>query len=195
MGLLGKLSSPRSPSHNVFLLPYLPAGLWPFLGLSGILRLLLQELSLFYSRDVNGLCLLYDLLHSPWLQALLKVSASCLFLLWLAKVSVQSFWSMYLSLVFLSLPVVLHWFHIFRLRSFLTVLIFFSFLFLGFIITDLLLQRAMGWHNTASASSPAFDSSLFCLGHFGWYSELCEVPALTCTKLWDRPPITAKQVC
>ncbi|EDL00120.1 membrane protein, palmitoylated 4 (MAGUK p55 subfamily member 4), isoform CRA_b, partial [Mus musculus] len=42
-------------------------------GLSGILRLLLQELSLFYSRDVNGLCLLYDLLHSPWLQALLKV--------------------------------------------------------------------------------------------------------------------------
>lgn len=44
-------------------------------GLSGILRLLLQELSLFYSRDVNGLYLLYDLLHSPWLQALLKVSA------------------------------------------------------------------------------------------------------------------------
>uniref|UniRef100_D3ZUC7 MAGUK p55 scaffold protein 4 n=1 Tax=Rattus norvegicus TaxID=10116 RepID=D3ZUC7_RAT len=42
-------------------------------GLSGILRLLLQELSLFYSRDVHGLCLLYDLLHSPWLQALLKV--------------------------------------------------------------------------------------------------------------------------
>ncbi|XP_052049355.1 MAGUK p55 subfamily member 4 [Apodemus sylvaticus] len=42
-------------------------------GLSGILRLLLQELSLFYSRDVNGLCLLYDLLQSPWLQALLKV--------------------------------------------------------------------------------------------------------------------------
>ncbi|XP_073927518.1 MAGUK p55 subfamily member 4 isoform X1 [Castor canadensis] len=42
-------------------------------GLSRILRLLLQELSLFYSRDVNGVCLLYDLLHSPWLQALLKV--------------------------------------------------------------------------------------------------------------------------
>ncbi|XP_038171458.1 MAGUK p55 subfamily member 4 [Arvicola amphibius] len=42
-------------------------------GLSGILRLLLQELSLFYSRDVNGVYLLYDLLHSPWLQALLKV--------------------------------------------------------------------------------------------------------------------------
>ncbi|XP_042522954.1 MAGUK p55 subfamily member 4 [Dipodomys merriami] len=42
-------------------------------GLSSILRLLLQELSLFYSRDVNGLCLLYDLLHSPWLQALLKI--------------------------------------------------------------------------------------------------------------------------
>nr|XP_048284717.1 MAGUK p55 subfamily member 4 [Myodes glareolus] len=33
----------------------------------------MQELSLFYSRDVNGLYLLYDLLHSPWLQALLKV--------------------------------------------------------------------------------------------------------------------------
>ena len=36
---------------------------------------MLQELNLFYSRDVNGVCLLYDLLHSPWLQALLKVSA------------------------------------------------------------------------------------------------------------------------
>ncbi|KAF6115079.1 membrane palmitoylated protein 4 [Phyllostomus discolor] len=42
-------------------------------GLSQILRLVLQELNLFYSRDVNGLCLLYNLLHSPWLQALLKV--------------------------------------------------------------------------------------------------------------------------
>ncbi|XP_021573840.1 MAGUK p55 subfamily member 4 isoform X4 [Carlito syrichta] len=42
-------------------------------GLSKILRLLMQELSLFYSRDVNGVCLLYDLLHSPWLQALLKI--------------------------------------------------------------------------------------------------------------------------
>nr|XP_020143857.1 MAGUK p55 subfamily member 4 isoform X3 [Microcebus murinus] len=42
-------------------------------GLSQILRLVLQELSLFYSRDVNGVCLLYDLLHSPWLRALLKV--------------------------------------------------------------------------------------------------------------------------
>ncbi|XP_004458943.2 MAGUK p55 subfamily member 4 [Dasypus novemcinctus] len=42
-------------------------------GLSQILRLVLQELSLFYSRDVSGVCLLYDLLHSPWLQALLKV--------------------------------------------------------------------------------------------------------------------------
>uniref|UniRef100_H0X3E0 MAGUK p55 scaffold protein 4 n=1 Tax=Otolemur garnettii TaxID=30611 RepID=H0X3E0_OTOGA len=45
----------------------------PESGLSQILRLVLQELSLFYSRDVNGVCLLYDLLHSPWLQALLKV--------------------------------------------------------------------------------------------------------------------------
>ncbi|NP_001424953.1 MAGUK p55 subfamily member 4 isoform 2 [Homo sapiens] len=42
-------------------------------GLSQILRLVLQELSLFYGRDVNGVCLLYDLLHSPWLQALLKI--------------------------------------------------------------------------------------------------------------------------
>nr|KAF6353678.1 membrane palmitoylated protein 4 [Pipistrellus kuhlii] len=42
-------------------------------GLSQTLRLVLQELNLFYSRDVSGLCLLYDLLHSPWLQALLKV--------------------------------------------------------------------------------------------------------------------------
>eukprot|EP00070_Physeter_catodon_P001987 XP_007104047.2 MAGUK p55 subfamily member 4 [Physeter catodon] len=42
-------------------------------GTSQILRLVLQELNLFYSRDVNGVCLLYDLLHSPWLQALLKV--------------------------------------------------------------------------------------------------------------------------
>nr|KAF6496494.1 membrane palmitoylated protein 4 [Rousettus aegyptiacus] len=42
-------------------------------GLSQILRLVLQELNLFYSRDVNGVCLLYDLLHSPWLRALLKV--------------------------------------------------------------------------------------------------------------------------
>lgn len=47
----------------------------PFVGISQILRLVLQELNLFYSRDVNGVCLLYDLLHSPWLQALLKVSA------------------------------------------------------------------------------------------------------------------------
>ncbi|XP_044525336.1 MAGUK p55 subfamily member 4 [Gracilinanus agilis] len=42
-------------------------------GLSQILKLVLKELSLFYSRDVNGVSLLYDLLHSPWLQALLKV--------------------------------------------------------------------------------------------------------------------------
>ncbi|XP_077926156.1 MAGUK p55 subfamily member 4 [Halichoerus grypus] len=42
-------------------------------GLSQILRLVLRELNLFYSRDVNGVRLLYDLLHSPWLQALLKI--------------------------------------------------------------------------------------------------------------------------
>ncbi|XP_019491159.1 PREDICTED: MAGUK p55 subfamily member 4 [Hipposideros armiger] len=46
---------------------------YPEKGLSQILRLVLQELNLFYSRDMNGVCLLYDLLHSPWLQALLKV--------------------------------------------------------------------------------------------------------------------------
>ncbi|KAM5266032.1 MAGUK p55 subfamily member 4 [Hipposideros larvatus] len=46
---------------------------YPENGLSQILRLVLQELNLFYSRDMNGVCLLYDLLHSPWLQALLKV--------------------------------------------------------------------------------------------------------------------------
>nr|XP_019582369.1 PREDICTED: MAGUK p55 subfamily member 4 [Rhinolophus sinicus] len=46
---------------------------YPENGPSQILRLVLQELNLFYSRDVNGVCLLYDLLHSPWLQALLKV--------------------------------------------------------------------------------------------------------------------------
>ncbi|KAM7153098.1 MAGUK p55 subfamily member 4 isoform 1-T2 [Macrochelys suwanniensis] len=33
----------------------------------------LQELSLFCKRDVNGVGVLYDLLRSPWLQALLKV--------------------------------------------------------------------------------------------------------------------------
>ena len=57
--------------------PHLPLHLCPllFLGISHLLRLVLQELNLFYSRDVNGVCLLYDLLHSPWLQALLKVSA------------------------------------------------------------------------------------------------------------------------
>ncbi|KAF7460490.1 Hypothetical predicted protein [Marmota monax] len=45
-------------------------------GLSQILRHVLQELSLFYSRDVNGVCLLYDLLHSRWLRALLKALLS-----------------------------------------------------------------------------------------------------------------------
>ncbi|XP_053136080.1 MAGUK p55 subfamily member 4 isoform X3 [Hemicordylus capensis] len=42
-------------------------------GLSHVLSLVLQELSLFYKRDVNGVGVLYDLLRSPWLQALLKV--------------------------------------------------------------------------------------------------------------------------
>ncbi|XP_066492400.1 MAGUK p55 subfamily member 4 [Tiliqua scincoides] len=42
-------------------------------GLSHVLSLILQELSLFYKRDVNGVGVLYNLLRSPWLQALLKV--------------------------------------------------------------------------------------------------------------------------
>uniref|UniRef100_A0A8D0E5W3 MAGUK p55 scaffold protein 4 n=1 Tax=Salvator merianae TaxID=96440 RepID=A0A8D0E5W3_SALMN len=42
-------------------------------GLSHVLSLVLQELSLFYKRDVNGVGMLYDFLRSPWLQALLKV--------------------------------------------------------------------------------------------------------------------------
>ncbi|XP_044287816.1 MAGUK p55 subfamily member 4 isoform X2 [Varanus komodoensis] len=42
-------------------------------GLFHLLSLVLQELSLFYKRDVNGVGMLYDLLSSPWLQALLKV--------------------------------------------------------------------------------------------------------------------------
>ncbi|TFK13554.1 MAGUK p55 subfamily member 4 [Platysternon megacephalum] len=42
-------------------------------GLSHVLTLVLQELSLFCKRDVNGVGVLYDLLRSPWLQALLKV--------------------------------------------------------------------------------------------------------------------------
>ncbi|XP_069471591.1 MAGUK p55 subfamily member 4 isoform X3 [Ambystoma mexicanum] len=43
------------------------------LGLSKILSLVLEELTLFYDRDVNGVGVLYSLLRAPWLQALLKV--------------------------------------------------------------------------------------------------------------------------
>uniref|UniRef100_A0A8C3S6E7 Membrane palmitoylated protein 4 n=1 Tax=Chelydra serpentina TaxID=8475 RepID=A0A8C3S6E7_CHESE len=46
------------------------------LCLSPVLTLVLQELSLFCKRDVNGVGVLYDLLRSPWLQALLKVKPS-----------------------------------------------------------------------------------------------------------------------
>uniref|UniRef100_A0A8C0NV03 Membrane palmitoylated protein 4 n=1 Tax=Canis lupus familiaris TaxID=9615 RepID=A0A8C0NV03_CANLF len=67
-GWLGGLAPAFGPGHD----PGVP-GSSPMSGLSQILRLVLQELNLFYSRDVNGVCLLYDLLHSPWLQALLKV--------------------------------------------------------------------------------------------------------------------------
>ncbi|NXL84720.1 MPP4 protein, partial [Alectura lathami] len=42
-------------------------------GLSHVLTLVLQELSLLCKRDVNGVGMLYDLLRSRWLQALLKV--------------------------------------------------------------------------------------------------------------------------
>lgn len=42
-------------------------------GVSHVLTLALQELSLLCKRDVNGVGMLYDLLRSRWLQALLKV--------------------------------------------------------------------------------------------------------------------------
>ncbi|XP_031457099.1 MAGUK p55 subfamily member 4 [Phasianus colchicus] len=42
-------------------------------GLSHVLTLVLQELSLLCKRDVNGVGVLYDLLRSHWLQALLKI--------------------------------------------------------------------------------------------------------------------------
>ncbi|XP_069589663.1 MAGUK p55 subfamily member 4 [Ranitomeya imitator] len=42
-------------------------------GLSQILTLVLEELGLFYHRDVNGIGVLYGLLQAPWLQSLLKV--------------------------------------------------------------------------------------------------------------------------
>uniref|UniRef100_A0A8C9G340 Membrane palmitoylated protein 4 n=1 Tax=Pavo cristatus TaxID=9049 RepID=A0A8C9G340_PAVCR len=41
--------------------------------LSHVLTLVLQELSLLCKRDVNGVGVLYDLLRSHWLQALLKI--------------------------------------------------------------------------------------------------------------------------
>ncbi|KAM3917431.1 MAGUK p55 subfamily member 4 [Leptodactylus fuscus] len=42
-------------------------------GLSQILTLVLEELGLFYHRDINGIGVLYSLLQAPWLQSLLKV--------------------------------------------------------------------------------------------------------------------------
>nr|XP_056717264.1 MAGUK p55 subfamily member 4 [Euleptes europaea] len=42
-------------------------------GLPHVLSLVLQELSQYYKRDINSVGVLYDLLRSPWLQALLKV--------------------------------------------------------------------------------------------------------------------------
>ncbi|XP_062354212.1 MAGUK p55 subfamily member 4 [Cinclus cinclus] len=42
-------------------------------GVSHVLTLALQELSLLCKRDVNGVGMLYDLLRSQWLQALLKI--------------------------------------------------------------------------------------------------------------------------
>uniref|UniRef100_A0A8D2QKA4 MAGUK p55 scaffold protein 4 n=1 Tax=Zonotrichia albicollis TaxID=44394 RepID=A0A8D2QKA4_ZONAL len=43
-------------------------------GVSHVLTLALQELSLLCKRDANGVGMLYELLRSHWLQALLKVS-------------------------------------------------------------------------------------------------------------------------
>ncbi|XP_066433881.1 MAGUK p55 subfamily member 4 [Eleutherodactylus coqui] len=43
------------------------------MGLSQILTLVVEELGLFYHRDINGIGLLYSLLQAPWLQSLLKV--------------------------------------------------------------------------------------------------------------------------
>ncbi|XP_053554673.1 MAGUK p55 subfamily member 4 [Bombina bombina] len=45
-------------------------------GLSQVLTLVLDELGLFYHRDVNGIGVLYSLLQAPWLQSLLKVHDS-----------------------------------------------------------------------------------------------------------------------
>ncbi|NXY44319.1 MPP4 protein, partial [Ceuthmochares aereus] len=42
-------------------------------GISHVLTLVLQELSLLCKKDVNGVGMLYDLLRSRWLQALLKI--------------------------------------------------------------------------------------------------------------------------
>ncbi|NWX24090.1 MPP4 protein, partial [Aegotheles bennettii] len=42
-------------------------------GVSHVLTLVLQELSLLCKRDVNGIGVLYDLLRSRWLQALFKI--------------------------------------------------------------------------------------------------------------------------
>ncbi|KAM6070901.1 MAGUK p55 subfamily member 4 [Chlamydotis macqueenii] len=42
-------------------------------GISHVLTLVLQELSLLCKRDVNGVGMLYDLFRSRWLQALLKI--------------------------------------------------------------------------------------------------------------------------
>uniref|UniRef100_H0ZW85 MAGUK p55 scaffold protein 4 n=1 Tax=Taeniopygia guttata TaxID=59729 RepID=H0ZW85_TAEGU len=46
-------------------------------GVSHVLTLALQELSLLCKRDVNGVGTLYDLLRSRWLQALLKNPSLC----------------------------------------------------------------------------------------------------------------------
>ncbi|NXL57823.1 MPP4 protein, partial [Chordeiles acutipennis] len=42
-------------------------------GISHVLTLVLEELSLLCKRDVNGVGMLYDLLRSRWLQALFKI--------------------------------------------------------------------------------------------------------------------------
>ncbi|XP_041432354.1 MAGUK p55 subfamily member 4 isoform X3 [Xenopus laevis] len=42
-------------------------------GLSQVLSMVLEELGLYYHKDVNGIDALYSLLQAPWLQSLLKV--------------------------------------------------------------------------------------------------------------------------
>uniref|UniRef100_A0A8D0FUU9 Membrane palmitoylated protein 4 n=1 Tax=Strix occidentalis caurina TaxID=311401 RepID=A0A8D0FUU9_STROC len=70
-----QLSSPGSLFGFGLLFVLKCLALFCFLGsgISHVLTLVLQELSLLCKRDVNGVGVLYDLLGSRWLQALLKI--------------------------------------------------------------------------------------------------------------------------